>query len=85
MNTIESPAPIVSFQWGGRADMLTLQRRLFDRGIHIHYSNYIGAGPEGILRCAVFPTTHGRTSMRSSKLYARDQIVCSFSDFRTNG
>jgi 8-amino-7-oxononanoate synthase len=54
VNAIESPAPIVSFKWGDRADMLALQRCLFDRDIHIHYSNYIGAGPQGILRCAVF-------------------------------
>jgi 7-keto-8-aminopelargonate synthetase-like enzyme len=54
METIDSPAPIVAFRWGNRTDMLALQRRLFDRGIHIHYSNYVGAGPEGIIRCAVF-------------------------------
>jgi len=54
LETIDSPAPIVAFRWGNRADMLALQRRLFDRGIHIHYSQYVGAGPEGIVRCAVF-------------------------------
>jgi 7-keto-8-aminopelargonate synthetase-like enzyme len=50
----DSPAPIVSFRWRGRADMLALQRRVFDRGIYIHHSTYIGAGPEGVIRCAVF-------------------------------
>jgi 8-amino-7-oxononanoate synthase len=54
VETVDSPAPIVAFRWGNRADMLALQRRLFDRGIHIHYSNYLGAGPEGVVRCAVF-------------------------------
>lgn len=51
---MESPAPIVSFRWGKRIDMLELQRRLFDRGIYIYYSTYIGAGSEGLIRCAVF-------------------------------
>lgn len=50
----ESPAPIVSFQLGRRADMQALQRRAFECGIYIHHSNYIGAGPDGVIRCAVF-------------------------------
>lgn len=50
----ESPAPIVSFQLGDRRAMQSLQQRLFDRGIHIMISTYIGAGPEGVIRCAVF-------------------------------
>lgn len=54
LETLESPAPIVSFQYGSRADMQALQRRAFERGLYIHYSTYIGAGPEGIIRCAVF-------------------------------
>jgi 7-keto-8-aminopelargonate synthetase-like enzyme len=54
IDVIESPAPIVSFQVGGQQDMISLQRRLFDKGIFIHYSTYIGAGPDGILRCALF-------------------------------
>ena len=62
IETIDSPAPIVAFRWGNRTDMLALQRRLFDRGIHIHYSNYLGAGPEGIVRCAVF-RNHSRADI----------------------
>jgi 8-amino-7-oxononanoate synthase len=50
----DSPAPIVAFQLGDRKAMQSLQRRLFDRGIHIMISDYVGAGPEGIIRCAVF-------------------------------
>lgn len=53
-DVIHSPAPIVTFRFGTRSDMQALQRRAFDRGIYIHYSNYIGAGPEGVIRCAVF-------------------------------
>jgi 7-keto-8-aminopelargonate synthetase-like enzyme len=54
ITVIDSPAPIVSFQSGKRSDMLALQRRAFDRGIYIYHSNYIGAGPDGMIRCAVF-------------------------------
>jgi len=54
LDVIESPAPIVSFKWGNSTDMQALQRRAFDRGLYIHYSTYIGAGPEGMIRCAVF-------------------------------
>jgi 7-keto-8-aminopelargonate synthetase-like enzyme len=54
MEVIDSPAPIVSFQCGGRAEMWALQRRAFEHGIYIHHSTYIGAGPEGVIRCAVF-------------------------------
>lgn len=54
LDVIDSPAPIVSFRWGRHADMQALQRRLFDRDIHIHHSTYIDAGPEGMIRCAVF-------------------------------
>jgi 7-keto-8-aminopelargonate synthetase-like enzyme len=54
LEVLESPAPIVAFQYGSSAQMRDLQRRLFDRGIYIHYSTYIGAGSEGIIRCAVY-------------------------------
>ena len=54
LEVIDSPAPIVSFQLGTRTDMLALQRRVFERGINIYHSDYIGAGPHGMIRCAVF-------------------------------
>jgi 8-amino-7-oxononanoate synthase len=54
IDVIESPAPIVTFQLGKQADMLALQKRAFEREIYLHYSTYIGAGPEGVIRCAVF-------------------------------
>jgi 8-amino-7-oxononanoate synthase len=39
--------------------MLALQARAFDRGIHLYHSNYLGAGPDGVLRCALF-SDHSR-------------------------
>lgn len=50
----DSPAPIVTFRVGDRAFMQSLQRRLFDRGVYVTLSSYIGAGPQGMVRCAVF-------------------------------
>lgn len=49
-----TPAPIVAFQAGRAATMRALQHRLFAEGIHLTLSNYIGAGPEGMMRCAIF-------------------------------
>ncbi|MEJ0040371.1 MAG: aminotransferase class I/II-fold pyridoxal phosphate-dependent enzyme [Gammaproteobacteria bacterium] len=58
----ESPAPIVTFKSGTFADMHALQRRAFERGIYLHHSTYIGAGPEGVIRCAIF-RDHSRQDM----------------------
>jgi 8-amino-7-oxononanoate synthase len=54
LHVIDSPAPIVSFQHGRREDMQALQRKALARGVYIYLSNYIGAGPEGMIRCALF-------------------------------
>ncbi len=54
LDVIETPAPITSFQLPSRGEMVSLQRRLFDQGIHVLLSNYIGAGPQGTIRCATF-------------------------------
>jgi 7-keto-8-aminopelargonate synthetase-like enzyme len=54
LNIIETPAPITSFRLETRNRMLELQRRLFDEGMHVLVSNYIGSGPEGMIRCATF-------------------------------
>jgi 8-amino-7-oxononanoate synthase len=54
IDVIDSPAPIVAFRYGDRADMKHLQQRAFDKGIHLYHSDYIGAGPDGMIRCAVF-------------------------------
>ena len=42
--------------------MLNLQRQLFGRGIYTYYSTYLGAGSEGMIRCAVF-RDHSRTDI----------------------
>jgi 7-keto-8-aminopelargonate synthetase-like enzyme len=54
VDVIDSPAPIVSFRFGTRRDMQALQARMLERGILIYHSTYIGAGDEGMIRCAVF-------------------------------
>ncbi|MCX7174506.1 MAG: pyridoxal phosphate-dependent aminotransferase family protein [Proteobacteria bacterium] len=54
LEIVDSPAPIAAFSIGRKADMLALQRSLFDDGMHVALSSYIGSGPEGMLRCATF-------------------------------
>jgi hypothetical protein len=34
--------------------MVALQQALFDDGLHVALSSYIGSGPEGVIRCATF-------------------------------
>jgi|688.fasta_scaffold02467_16 7-keto-8-aminopelargonate synthetase-like enzyme len=50
----DTPAPIFSFTHGRAADMARVQQALYDDDIFITYSNYVGAGAEGVLRIAVF-------------------------------
>ena len=54
LEIIDTPAPITSFCVGRKADMQSLQRLLFDDGINLVISDYIGSGPEGMIRCATF-------------------------------
>ncbi|RYY27343.1 MAG: aminotransferase class I/II-fold pyridoxal phosphate-dependent enzyme [Sphingomonadales bacterium] len=49
-----SPSPVLSFKLGSRSDMRRVQHRLFERGIYLPISDYLGAGPEGLFRCAIF-------------------------------
>lgn len=62
MDVIDSPAPIVAFQYGARRDMQALRDRLLERGIYIYHSSYVGAGDEGMIRCAIF-RDHSKTDI----------------------
>ncbi len=55
------PTPIISFRLENAADMQRVQQQLLAAGIAIAYTrNYAGAGPDGMLRVAVF-ATHTRS------------------------
>jgi 8-amino-7-oxononanoate synthase len=54
IDVVETPSAIVSFKFGDTAHMRALQERLFEKEIFVYHSTYIGAGPHGIMRCAVF-------------------------------
>jgi 7-keto-8-aminopelargonate synthetase-like enzyme len=54
LHVIDTPAPITSFRAGRKSDMLALQQALFNDGLHVIVSSYIGAGPEGVIRCATY-------------------------------
>jgi 8-amino-7-oxononanoate synthase len=64
LNVAINKSPIAGFQVGGQADMAALQARLFDSGYHVLHSMYIGAGPTGMIRCAVF-ADHSREDIDS--------------------
>lgn len=53
-----SRSPVAAFVHGGAADMKRLCGRLWDEGIYVILSSYIGAGPEGAVRIAAF-ADHG--------------------------
>lgn len=50
----DSGSPVATFTFGKAADMIKLQEDLWDAGIFVGYTTYVGAGPEGAIRCAVF-------------------------------
>ena len=50
----DSDSPVATFVTGTAARMQALQAQLQAEGIYVMYSTYIGAGPEGALRCAAF-------------------------------
>jgi 7-keto-8-aminopelargonate synthetase-like enzyme len=54
LEIVDTPAPITAFGVGRHAHMVALQRALFDDGLHVALSSYIGSGPEGMIRCATF-------------------------------
>lgn len=50
----DSAGPIAAFVHGDSLRMQRIQRALWDQGIFVAYSTYVGAGPMGVLRCAAF-------------------------------
>ena len=56
ISTDDSNMPIVAFSSGESGSMISIQKALMDDGIFIQYTNYQGAGTEGMLRIVVFST-----------------------------
>jgi 7-keto-8-aminopelargonate synthetase-like enzyme len=50
----ETPAAIAAFAEGDFAHMRGLQVALFEAGVYVLHSNYIAAGPGGMIRLSVF-------------------------------
>lgn len=50
----DTPTPAFSFATGSRTDMRRVQAGLFEQQIYLPISDYIGAGPSGVFRCAIF-------------------------------
>lgn len=53
ISVVQNEIPIVSFAFGSSERMQTIQKKLMDRGVYIQYTNYQGAGLEGVLRIVV--------------------------------
>lgn len=47
-------SPVFTLTLGTAEKMIRLQQSLWEKGIFVGYTTYIGAGPEGAIRCAVF-------------------------------
>jgi 7-keto-8-aminopelargonate synthetase-like enzyme len=54
LRVFDTITPIVSFQTGDAMLMDRLQRQALQHDIVLQHSTYVGAGPEGLIRCAVF-------------------------------
>jgi 8-amino-7-oxononanoate synthase len=54
LDVADTDAPLATFTSGTAAEMRALQLRLMAEGIFVFYSTYVGAGPNGAIRCAVF-------------------------------
>jgi 8-amino-7-oxononanoate synthase len=54
LNVPDTVAPVAAFTTDSIVSMQSLQRRLLDEGIFVILSTYIGASPNGVIRCAIF-------------------------------
>src|SRR5262245_11813264 len=50
----DSPSPIAAFVTGSASQMQQLQQRLLDEDLFVLYTQYVGAGPEGVIRISIF-------------------------------
>ena len=50
----DNDGPVAAFVHGDAADMRAIQAQLFEQDIFVAYSNYVGAGTDGVLRLAAF-------------------------------
>ena len=50
----DNPVPIVTWIMKSAGDMKKVQMELFNRGIAVAYSKYVGAPDSGVLRASIF-------------------------------
>jgi 7-keto-8-aminopelargonate synthetase-like enzyme len=51
---VPGSAPVISLDPPAGMTAIAARALLMDRGIHVYASNYLGSGPVGVLRCAIF-------------------------------
>lgn len=54
LRPVETASSVATFEHGKAHEMKFLQQALWEEGIFIIYSTYVGSGPEGALRIAAF-------------------------------
>lgn len=54
IQTSDTNFPVVSFKLGDKIQMRQCQQGLFDAGIYVMHSIYVGTGSEGVIRATVF-------------------------------
>jgi 8-amino-7-oxononanoate synthase len=50
----DSIAPVAAFVTGPGKSMAALRQELMAEGIFVYHTNYVGAGPGGVIRCGIF-------------------------------
>jgi 8-amino-7-oxononanoate synthase len=54
LKPVETASSVATFEHGSADQMKSIQKSLWQQGIFIIYSTYVGAGPNGVLRIAAF-------------------------------
>ncbi len=54
INVEMTETPVATFVIGDSIKMKSIQKELFNKGVCITYSNYIGAGKDGVLKFSIF-------------------------------
>jgi 8-amino-7-oxononanoate synthase len=54
LTILENVAPVAAFSIGSEQNMRALKNELRAEGIFVYHTHYVGAGPEGLIRCGIF-------------------------------
>lgn len=75
-----APGPVAAFAHGDAERMRAAQEAMLEDGIYVLYSNYVGAGPQGVLRIAAFADHEPEHFERLSEALERHLLSYSLQD-----